>query len=197
MIEQDSIRDKIVDTALMLAGRRSWEALRLHDVALELGITLADIHRHFYEKEALVDAWFDRADYAMLTYATDPALLAVSPRERIKRLLLTWLGTLIVHRPVTRQMILSKLEPGHLHYQVGGLFRISRTVQWLREAARRDAVLPRRAIEETVLTGIYVTTFVYWMSDESLDSKATAALLDKLLASAERLERMFGSALAV
>ena len=70
-------------------------------------------------------------------------------------------------------------------------------MQWLREAARRDAVLPRRAIEETVLTGIYVTTFVYWMSDESLDSKATAALLDKLLASAERLERMFGPALAV
>jgi len=197
MTEADSQRDKIVDTALVLAARHSWEALRLHDVALELGITLADIHRYFREKEELVDAWFDRADRAMLAHATDPDLLAISPRERVKRLLLHWLATLAPHRRVTRQMILNKLEPGHVHYLAGGLLRISRTVQWLREAARRDAVLPRRAIEETVLTGIYLSTFVYWMSDDSQDSTATAALLDRLLAGAERVESAFGAARAM
>jgi ubiquinone biosynthesis protein COQ9 len=197
MVEHDPLREKIVNTALTLAERRSWEALRLHDVALELGITLPDIHRYFREKEELVDAWFDRADQAMLTDATDPALLIVSSRERIKRLMLTWLGTLAAHRRVTRQMILNKLEPGHLHYQVGGLFRVSRTVQWLREAARRDAVLPRRAFEETALTGIYLATFTYWMWDDSSDSSATSAFLDKMLAGAERVESAFGAARVV
>jgi ubiquinone biosynthesis protein COQ9 len=194
MATQDPLRDKIVDTALLLAERRSWESLRLHDIALELGITLADIHSHFREKEELVDAWFDRADRAMLISATDSVLLAVSPRERIKRLLMTWLAALASHKRVTRQMILNKLELGHLHYQVGGLFRISRTVQWLREAARRDATLPRRAIEETALTGIYLAVFIYWLSDDSRESGSTAALLDKLLARAERVESAFGVA---
>jgi ubiquinone biosynthesis protein COQ9 len=195
MAAQDPLRDKIIDAALALAERRTWEALRFHDIAAELGVTLTDIHRHFREKEELVDAWFDRADTAMLAYAGDLGLSAISPRERLKRLLLTWLRTLAPHKRVTRQMILNKLEPGHLHYQVGGLFRISRTVQWLREAARRDAVLPRRAIEETALTGIYIATFTYWMWDDSTDSSRTEAMLDGLLAGAERVESAVASAL--
>jgi AcrR family transcriptional regulator len=188
----DPLREKIVDAALAQAERRSWDAVRLHDVALELGLALSDIHRHFREKEELVDAWFDRADSAMLAHAADPALLALSPRERLKRLMLSWLAPLAKHKRVTRQMIFNKLEPGHLHYQIGGLFRISRTVQWLREAARLDATLPRRAIEETVLTGIYLATFTRWLSDTADNTATVEAFLDGLLARAESMERVFG-----
>ena len=51
-----SVRDRVIDTALRLANERSWEALRLHDVATELGISLNDIRVHFREKEDLVEA---------------------------------------------------------------------------------------------------------------------------------------------
>ena len=57
--------DRIVDAAVTLAEERSWEAVRLHDVAAALNITLDDIRRHFREKEDIVDAWFDRADSAI------------------------------------------------------------------------------------------------------------------------------------
>ena len=187
---QASSREWIVDTALMLAERRSWEALRLHDVAAELGIALDDIRVLFREKEEIVDAWFDRADKAMLEDSAGTELAALSARERMHRLLMTWLGALAAHRQVTRQMIVNKLEPGHIHYQITGLLRVSRTVQWLREAASRDAVLPRRAIEETVLTSIYLATFMYWMNDGSEGATRTAKFLDRLLAGAERLERL-------
>lgn len=189
---QISMRDRIVDTALTLAERRGWEAVRLHDIAAELAIGLDDIRKHFREKEELVDAWFDRADQVMLKEGAKPELAALLPRARIHRLLMTWLGVLAAHKKPTRQMIVNKLEPGHLHYIVGGLLRVSRTVQWLREASHRDAVLPRRAIEETVLTSIYLATFVRWMSDDSEGSAHTAAFLDKLLTSAERVERTLG-----
>jgi hypothetical protein len=64
--------------------------------------------------------------------------------------------------------------------------RISRTVQWMREAARvRDAYL-HRALAETVLTGIYLATFVYWMGDGSPSSTSTRQFLDALLRGAER-----------
>ncbi len=182
-------RDAIVDAALAQAEQTSWEAVRLHDVAAALGISLNDVRAHFREKEEIVDAWFDRADSAMLEQAARPDVAGLAPRERLERVMAAWLEALAPHRRVTRQMIWNKLEPGHVHYQINGLLRISRTVQWMREAAGRDAVLPWRALEETVLTGIYLMTFFYWMYDDSSDAVRTREFLRRRLETAERWAR--------
>ena len=184
-----SIRDKIIDTALRLADEHSWEALRLRDVAVELGISLDDIRVHFREKEDLVDRWFDRADAVMLHEAARPDFEKLSTRKRLYRLMMTWFSALAPHRRVTRQMICGKLEPGHVHYQFSGALRVSRTVQWMREAAHRDASLPWRAFEEAALTGIYLMTFFKWMRDDSDGSAATSRLLDRLLTKVEGFAR--------
>lgn len=185
MPKKSDLRDRIVDTALSLAEQRSWEAVRLFDVAAALEVSLDEVRRHFREKEDVAEAWFDRADAAMLQAA--PQFLTFAARERLTRLIMTWLDALASHRRVTRQMIYGKLEPGHLHIQIPALMRVSRTVQWMREAARRDAVYASRALEETVLTGIYLMTFFHWMRDESVDSTATRRFLERCLAVAERL----------
>lgn len=184
-----SERDRIVDAAIALAEQGSWEAVRLHAVAAALDVPLDEIRRHFREKEDIVDAWFDRADSAMLREAEAPGFLELTPRERIRRLIMTWLGALAAHRKVTRQMIYSKLEPGHLHIQIPGLMRVSRTVQWIREAAQRDATYVRRALEETGLTTIYLATFFNWMNDASPGAIRTERFLDACLGFAERLDR--------
>lgn len=183
-------RDAIVDAALARAEETSWEALRLYDVASALGVTLNDVRVHFREKEEIVDAWFDRADGAMLAHAAGAAAAGLVPRERLERAMLAWFDALAAHRRVTRQMILNKFEPGHLHYQFNGLLRVSRTVQWLREAAGRDATLPWRAIEETVLTGIYLMTFFHWMYDDSPDSARTREFLRRRLDSVSWMARV-------
>jgi AcrR family transcriptional regulator len=155
----DPITDQILDTALELAERGSWETLRLQDVAAAAGLGLEDLRQRIGEKEDLTDLWFDRADRAMLLAAAASGMAALSERERIHALVMVWLDALAPHRKATREMILGKLEPGHIHIQVPAVMRVSRTVQWLREAAGlRDAWL-RRALAETVLTGIYLTTF--------------------------------------
>ncbi len=185
-----SLRDRIVDKALALAEQSgSWESVRLHQIAQALAIPLDDIRAHFREKEDIVDAWFDRADGALLAEAARPEVVVAPMRERLARTLLAWLKPLAAHRRATRQMIVNKLEPGHVHYQVAGLLRVSRTVQWWREAAGRTAALPRRAFEEVGHTGIYLATFAHWMYDESEGSSRTAAFLDRLLARAERMEQ--------
>ncbi|MBI5782441.1 MAG: TetR/AcrR family transcriptional regulator [Gammaproteobacteria bacterium] len=184
-------KDKILDAALDLAMRKSWESLRLHDVAAELQLDLNDLRAHFREKEDITDAWFDRADAAMLQAGMQHGFADLSARERLHRLVMAWLAALAPQRRVTRQMIYGKFEPGHVHYQFAGLLRVSRTVQWLREAAHRDAVLPWRAFEETGLTAIYLATFFYWMRDESENAARTSVFLDKLLGRAERLTRHF------
>ena len=182
-----STSDRILDAALDLAQQTSWERVRLFGVAENLKLSLDDVRGHFREKEALTDAWFDRADAAMLHEAAKPNFSRLSARERLHRLIMAWLLALMAYRRVTRQMICAKFEPGHAHYQYAGLLRVSRTVQWLREAAHRDAELPWRAIEETGLTAVYLATFFYWLRDDSGQAAYTASFLEKMLTRAERM----------
>jgi AcrR family transcriptional regulator len=121
--------DQIVDTAVELGEQGSWEAVRLHDIAASLGIALDDVRAYFREKEDIVDAWFERADSAMLKAAQASDYSYLTPRRRLHRLIMTWFGALYPYRKTTRQMIYGKLEPGHIHIQVPGLMRVSRTVQ--------------------------------------------------------------------
>jgi len=184
-----SLPTRIVDAALALADESSWERVRLHQVAQQLGIALGEVRQCFREKEELVDAWFDRADQAMLEAAAQPDVAALPSRERLLELLLAWFAALAPHRRVTREMIVGKLEPGHVHFQWAGLMRVSRTVQWWREAAGRSAPLPWRALEETALTSIYLGAFAYWMSDDSNQSRRTRQFLERLLKTVEPCAR--------
>lgn len=190
MTENENIRDAVINAAVALGARTSWEAVRLHDIAAELNISLDEIRGCFREKEDLVDAWFDRADGIMLREADTVDFLALTSQQRIHRLIMIWLDALAVQRKVTRQMILAKLEPGHIHIQVPAVMRISRTVQWIREAAQRNATFVRRALEESVLTTIYLMTFFFWMRDESPGSRSTRQFLDRNLSLAMGLDQV-------
>ncbi len=77
-----SAKDKIVDCALDLAGRKSWESLRLHDVAAELQLSLNDVRAYFREKEDITDAWFDSADAAMLQAGAQPGFAELKKARR-------------------------------------------------------------------------------------------------------------------
>ena len=192
MQQTSEFRERIVDAALELAAQRNWEGVRLRHIAQRLDIRLNDIREHFSEKEAIVDAWFDRADQAMLAAAAAQEPATASAGARIEILLMAWLGALAPYRAVTRQMIAGKMEPGHLHVQIPGLLRVSRTVQWLREAAGREATFARRALEETGLTAVYLATFVFWMGDDSPDGERTRGFLRRRLRQAGCIGRLFG-----
>ncbi|MEN8213727.1 MAG: TetR/AcrR family transcriptional regulator [Pseudomonadota bacterium] len=187
MINQAEIERSIVNTAMVLAEEKGWESVRLHQVAAALQLPLDEIRLHFREKEELIDAWFDRADEAMLQARETEGFARGGTREKLHLLMMQWLGALQPHRRVTRQMIAGKLEPGHIHYQVQGLLRVSRTVQWLREAAGISSTLPWRALEEAALTSIYLAAFTKWMFDDGAESRSTSRFIQQSLDAACRL----------
>ena len=182
----------ILDTALELAEMNGWEALRLHDVAAQMGINLDQVRKYFNQKDDLVEAWFDRADSAMLKDAAAPDYLDLTAQQRLHRSIMAWLNALSAHRETTHQMLKYKFEIGHVHLQVLGLLRVSRTVQWFLEAAQRRSENLTRIVEEITVTSIYLATFAYWFRDQSPQSEQTSALLTNLLTRADvilRLER--------
>jgi len=190
-VEDATRRERIVDAALALALEGSWESVRLHQVAERLGIGLNAVRAHFREKEEVVEAFFDRADAAMLQGTASPDFQELPPRARLEWLITAWLDALAPWRAVVRGMILGKLEPGHLHVQIPGLLRVSRTVQWMREAAGLEATFIRRALEETALTTLFLATFTRWLNDASDDAVNTRRFLARSLDLAEGVAQRF------
>jgi len=180
-MQQPHLHERILNTALDLAEASTWERLHLHTVAEALHITLDEIRQEFPQKDDLVEAWFDHADRTMLA-AERGAGFAYRPlHERLCQVITSWLDALSPHRRLTREMLRYKLEPGHVHLQVAGIMRISRTVQWFRECACQDSTEFQRILDETVLTTIYLTTFTRWLFDDSGDSIRSKTFLGTAL----------------
>lgn len=196
MDEHPDRAEHILKTALLLGERNGWDAVHLHDVAQEIGIALADIHLHYRQKDDLAEAWFDRAELAMVRAGEDAEWNGLSTRERLLRTMLAWFDALAAHRELSIQMLRYKLQPDHLHLQAAALMRISRTVQWIRETARMPTVGWRREVEEVVLTGIFLSAVGRWLLDRSPDARRTRAWLEHRLASAERMALRFPDRLA-
>ncbi|WP_439682597.1 TetR family transcriptional regulator [Cupriavidus oxalaticus] len=187
MNDNAALAGRILEATLRLGERSGWDALHLHDVADDMGIGLDEIQRHYRQKDDVAEAWFERADLALVRVSAREGWGALSHRERLEQAILAWLGALAPHRQLTAQMLRYKLQPEHVHLQVQGLLHISRTVQWLREAARLPESGWRREVGEVVLTGIFLSTFGYWLRDGSPDARRTRAWLDRRLRCAERL----------
>lgn len=178
------MRKQILDTALAIANKQGWEQLTLQQIATTMGISLADIYQQYRTKDDLVDAWFDRANAAMLSAPISADLPASA---RLQQAIQQWLAALSPYHKVTGQMLLYKLEPGHIHLQLGGILRISRTVQWLREAAGLTASGLARVGQELALSSMFVAVFIYWLNDNSAGQQRSLALLSKMLQQGHKL----------
>ncbi|WP_244912984.1 TetR/AcrR family transcriptional regulator [Methylophaga nitratireducenticrescens] len=187
MTQHSELCEAIINSAVSLASRSSWESVRLSDIAAQLNISLADIYNCFAEKEQISDAWFDRADQNMLKAMQSSVFATLDNQQKFHHLMMAWLQPLAINQKVTRQMIINKLEPGHLHIQIPALLRISRTVQWLREASDQRSALPWRAVDETVLTGVYLITFCCWLTDNTSMYQRTRGCLERQLKVASKI----------
>lgn len=173
MVQHNALAERIIDTALEQAENSSWESVNLHTVARTLDISLHEIKTIYPQKDDLVEGWFDRADKIVLSKKATEEFSAQAAHERIHQLMMSWFLSMSAHRRVTRQMLCYKLEPGHIHLQILGIMRISRTVQWFREAALLKTKDIHRIIEEVLLTRIYLIGFTRWLFDDSKNSSAT------------------------
>ena len=185
----DPLHEAIVDTALDMGEQRGWDGVHLHEIAQALGIGLADIAQRFAHKDAIAEAWFDRADQALLAAPLAPGWMQWDPLERLHAAVFAWLDALAPHRRLSGQMLRYKLQPEHLHLQALGAVRVSRTVQTMREVAGLKSTGWRREAEEAALTAMYLATLRSWLRDDSAGATASRALLRRWLARADFVAR--------
>jgi ubiquinone biosynthesis protein COQ9 len=189
---------RILHALLEEAEAVGWPAVRLHRIAEALGLSLSEVYRHYRDADAAAEAWLSLADEAMLAASAVSGFSRRPARDRLERTLLAWLDALARYPRAAREMLLGKLYPGHPHHVAALVFRLSRTVQWWREAAHLDAPPPRRQIEEMALTTLFVAAVARWASDRSAGHERTrlwvAASLRVADALATRLPSQDGKA---
>jgi AcrR family transcriptional regulator len=178
--------ERIVDATIALAEEVGWEGVRLRKVAERLGVSLADVLEHYRDLDAVADAWFRRAWAAMLA-PTPKGFDALPARERVHLVVMRWFDALAPHRPLACQILSAKLYPEHPHHWVPLVFNLSRTIQWVRDAAILDAGTPRRQMEEVGLTLLFLATLAVWLRDETANQQRTREFLRNRLARADRL----------
>lgn len=187
-----ALAERILDAALERAEACDWEAVELSDIAASQGLPAYRVLDHYRDLDAVANAWFMRGWRAML--ADKPQGFEAWPaRARIEYCLMAWFDALVIHRRVTVQMLRTKAHPPHVHTWVPMIFDLSRTIQWLREAARLDAPYgsPRAQLEEIGLTVLFLDTLRMWSADDTSGQRKTRNDLRRRLRFADLAMRWF------
>ena len=177
--------DRIVDAAVALGEQRTWSAVHVYDIADHMGIPLAQIERHFRNKDEIADAWFRRADHAIAACASEPRWMSLTIRERLSRAIRAWFAALEPHKAVAIEMLRYKVQPDHIHLVVKGVIHTSATVQWVREAARVPSTGLKRELEEPALTAIFLGALASWMTEKTPGTPRTWKWMERQLTFAD------------
>ena len=186
-------RRRVLDAALALAEEKGWQAVIFTRLGARLGLDLAELRRLYRDQNAIADAWFRRAQDAMLA-KPPPGFRDRPARQRLELLLLRWFDALAPHRRVTAEMLGGKLWLFHPHHSVPMVFNLSRLIQWLRDAAGLRAGGVRRQAEEIGLTALFLATLAVWCNDDTAPQARTRAFLAARLAQADALLARFDAA---
>ena len=177
----------IVEAALGLAEERGWPAVRMHDIAKELGVPPGQVLEHYRDLDSVANGWLRRGLEAMIA-PREPDFGAQPAKQRLETCLLAWFDALAPHRRVTVEMLKGKMHIPHPHHWGPAIFDLSRTIHWLREAAMLPAGYgTRRAqMEEIGLTSLFLATLLVWAGDDTPGQIRTRRFLHRQLDRADR-----------
>jgi AcrR family transcriptional regulator len=185
MSKRATIRDRVIDAALVLAQEHGWASVRLYQVAERAGFSLAEIGAEFRDQDAIANAWFARALAALENLPADTVAGRPAP-ERLHAAMMCWFDALAPHREVTLQMLEAKLYLSHPHHWVPMIFDLSRLVHWFLDAARIASTGRARQLVEVGLTAIFLASLRVWRCDDTVGQERTRLYLRRRLAQADR-----------
>jgi AcrR family transcriptional regulator len=176
---------QIVDALMRVVALQGWRETRLGDVAEEAGLPLAELHRHFLSKGAILCAFLRRIDQQVLD-GTDPDIAAEPVRDRLFDVLMRRLDALRPHKAGVRRLgrDLLRCPPAAAAFAAGPM---AASLQWMLTAARIEPWGPLQPLQVKGLGLIHLSVLRVWADDDSEDQSKTMAALDKALDRADRL----------
>jgi AcrR family transcriptional regulator len=189
MVKKADIPGHIVDCAFELAAGEAWRRITLADIARESGVPLVDLYDNYPTKTAILNAYVDRIDRAMLA-GIEPDLAEEPARDRLFDVIMRRFDAMTPQREGLRAIISETLFDPCLG--LWGGCRLSRTLTLMLEAASLGAGGLRGIVRCKGLALVYLPTLRVWLNDDSEDTAKTMAALDRRLARLDDIAAGFG-----
>jgi ubiquinone biosynthesis protein COQ9 len=183
----DELRDALAPLLGSHAAFDGWSPRALDMAAAELGVP-GERARIAFPGGAvqMIDSWFDWNDRAMLAAFPPERIAAMKIRERIGALVLHRLETMRPHREALRRAIAVLAMPQNA-LAAGRLAWRSADRMW--RVAGDTATDYNHYTKRAILIGVYGSTTLVFLDDESDELVTTRAFLDRRIADVMRFEK--------
>jgi AcrR family transcriptional regulator len=179
MLDQLTVKGRIIAAALRLAASRPWSEVTLRDIAEEAGANLVEVRQSFSGKPDIVAAFVRAVDDDVLRRAPKPAP-EQAPRDRIFEIVMSRFDLL---SPYKAAMISIARDAG---IDRGLACAVLNSQHWMLQAAGVDTTGARGAVRVAGLASVYATVFRVWLEDDDPGLARTMAALDRRLRRGER-----------
>ena len=183
----ESLRLKLALPVGENAAVDGWNGKAVDSAAAQTGIDSAQARLAFpKEPAAMVDAYIQGVDAAMEAQFTPDRIAAMKVRDRIRALVWYRLEIMAPAREAVRTglSILAMPQNVPLALRIGW-----RTADLMWRIAGDTATDYNHYTKRLILSGVYASTLLSWLDDQSEDGAETGAFLDRRLADVMRFEK--------
>ncbi|MDA0951765.1 MAG: COQ9 family protein [Proteobacteria bacterium] len=174
---RDEERRRLLAATLDQVAFNGWTVTALRAGAADLALDLADVARLFPGgSDEAVRLFVDEADRRMVEELARRQLGNMRHRDRIATAVRVRLEQHALHREAVRRALALQALPQN---GPGGLASLYRTVDAMWHAAGDTSTDFSFYTKRLLLSGVYVSTLMFWLNDKSEDSQATWAFLDR------------------
>jgi ubiquinone biosynthesis protein COQ9 len=184
----DELRPHLVAAMLPHVPFDGWSETALGVAAADLGVAPAVARLAFPGGAVdMVDAYIAAADTAMNAALDAPEFRALKVREKITTAIRTRLEQAAPHREAVRRAAAVLALPGN----AARAARLSwRTADGIWRLAGDTATDFNHYSKRALAAGVYASTLLVWLEDESEGSADTWAFLDRRIAGVMRIEKL-------
>ena len=164
-----------------------WNAKAVDSAAAQLGIDPAQA-RLAYPKDApaMIEAWIDGVDAAMEAHFTPEVVAAMKVRDRIRTMIWFRLETTGAAREAVRSALSILAMPQNVPLALKTGWR-SADRMW--RLAGDTATDYNHYTKRLILSGVYTSTLMVWLDDQSEGWSETVAFLDRRLQNVMQFEK--------
>ena len=180
MIDQSTLRGRIIAATMKLASERPWKDVTLLDIAEATGVTLVDLKQEFASKSEILSAFTRAVDDEVLRRAPKRDA-STSPRDAIFEILMSRFDVLAPYKAA-----ICSIAGGARTPDPAFVCTVLASQHWMLQAAGIDTSGVSGGMKVGGLAGVYASVLRTWLKDDDPGLARTMAALDRRLRRGER-----------
>lgn len=179
MLEQSTLRGKIISAAFEQAAERPWAKVTMSDIAAGAEISLAELRKNFRTKAEILEGFIDIVDDALLRRVESDVSADDSPRDRLFDVIMLRLEVMTPFKAALKNII--QAPRGDLSRLDVPLRSVLGSQYWVLTAAGISTSGLGGVAKIAGLSALYSATLKQWLEDDDPGMAKTMAGLDRRL----------------